>query len=139
MTPNVITVSLDTPIAEIADIFESHHVKRVPVLDGDKIVGIVSRANLVQALATHAARAPQLGTEVDDSKIRDSLCAEMAKLGWGPVPVQNNVTVAEGVVHLWGFVTGKDLQARLVACGLEMHPTKTKIVYCKVRRFDCAE
>ena len=115
MTPNVITVRPDTPTTEIADLFESRHIKRVPVLDGGRIVGIVSRANLVQALATHATP-PQQIAEVDDGKIRDALYDEMAKLGWGPSPVQNNITVREGVVHLWGFAANKqERKAVLVA------------------------
>ena len=115
MTPDVLTVRPETPIADIADLFESRHIKRVPVLEGDRIVGIVSRANLLQALAT-SAPAPQADTNVNDGKIRDALCAELAKLGWGPAPVQNNVTVGDGVVHLWGFVAGKhERKAVLVA------------------------
>ena len=115
MTPNVITVRPDTPIAEIADIVESRHIKRVPVVDGDRIVGIVSRANLVQALATYTPPS-RASTEVDDSKIRESLCAEMGKIGWGPEPIMNNITVSEGIVHLWGFVVSEgERKAVLVA------------------------
>ena len=115
MTQDVFTVRPDTPIADIADLFESRHIKRVPVLDGDRLVGIVSRANLVQALATHAP-GPRADTDADDGKIRDALCAELAKLGWGPEPVQDNVTVGDGVVHLWGFVAGEpERKALLVA------------------------
>ena len=115
MTPNVITVRPDAPVAEIADLMESRHIKRVPVVDGKRMVGIVSRANLVQALATYTRTSRQPG-EVEDSKIRDSLCAELAKIGWSPSPIMNNVTVSEGIVHLWGFVASEgERKAGLVA------------------------
>ena len=113
MTPNVITVRPDAPVTEIADIMESRHIKRVPVVDGKRMVGIVSRANLIQALATYTPHQPG---DVEDSKIRKSLCAEMAKIGWSPSPIMNNVTVSEGIVHLWGFVASEgERKAGLVA------------------------
>ena len=51
MTREVVSVNEGTTIAEIAELLESHHIKRVPVLHNEKLVGIVSRANLVRALA----------------------------------------------------------------------------------------
>src|SRR5262249_54970103 len=51
MTRNVITVDEDAPLNEIAELLERHHIKRVPVLSGGKLVGIVSRANLLHGLA----------------------------------------------------------------------------------------
>lgn len=115
MTPNVLAVSPDTPIVEIAEIFESRHVKRVPVLDGEKLVGIVSRANLVQALAAQT-RMPARSAETSDTEIRDLLYDEVAKIGRAPWPIMNNVTVSDGVVHLWGFVSGEaERKAILIA------------------------
>ncbi len=107
MTPNVLTVRLDSPVSDIADLMESRHIKRVPVVDGEQIVGIVSRANLVQALATLAA-APSGSAATSDADIHDAVCAEIAKAAWAGSPITNNVTVSEGVVHLWGFVAGDD-------------------------------
>ena len=52
MTRQVISVSPDTSLQEIADLLEKHGIKRVPVIENGRLVGIVSRANLVQALAT---------------------------------------------------------------------------------------
>jgi CBS domain-containing protein len=107
MTPDVVTVGPNTPIADIANILESRHIKRVPVLEGDKVVGIISRANLIQALATYAP-APNRPAAGDDRTIHELLCREMRSVGWGPEPVTNNITVNDGTVHLWGFVTGDD-------------------------------
>jgi CBS-domain-containing membrane protein len=49
MTRNVVTATPDTPLGEIAALLERHHIKRVPVVRNGKVVGIVSRANLIQA------------------------------------------------------------------------------------------
>ena len=51
MTRNVITVDEDTPVNEIAGLLEQHHIKRVPALRDGRLVGIVSRANLLHGLA----------------------------------------------------------------------------------------
>ena len=107
MTSDVISVSPDTPIVEIANIFESRHVKRVPVLDGEKIVGIVSRANLIRALAVQVAPAPGQPTALTDSQILDSLYDEVAKMGWTPMPFLISPIVKEGIVHLFGIVASE--------------------------------
>jgi CBS-domain-containing membrane protein len=52
MTSGVISVSEDTALSEIAALFERKRIKRVPVVKNGKLVGIVSRSNLIQALAT---------------------------------------------------------------------------------------
>ena len=52
MTQNVITVTPSATLREVADILESRHIKRVPVVEEGRLLGIVSRANLVQALAS---------------------------------------------------------------------------------------
>ena len=58
MTRNVITVDEDTPLNEIAELLERHHIKRVPVLKDGKLAGIVSRANLLRALASRLQAPP---------------------------------------------------------------------------------
>lgn len=100
MTTDVHTATPDTPVVEIADMFEAKHVKRVPVINaaGD-LVGIVSRANIVQAIAS--AR-PALAITLPDTKIREKLIAELKKQSWSHVH-KLNVTVTNGVVDLWGF------------------------------------
>jgi len=59
MTPSPVTVTEGTTLAEIADLMERRHIKRLPVLRGDKIVGMISRANLLQAVASLARRVPR--------------------------------------------------------------------------------
>src|SRR6516165_5840827 len=56
MTPSPVTVTEGTTLAEIADLMERRHIKRLPVLRGDKIVGMISRANLLQAVGQSCAQ-----------------------------------------------------------------------------------
>ena len=102
MTRAVVTVQRDTPLGELADLMEEHHIKRVPVLDGDRLVGIVSRSNLLRAFASIAR--PEAPTHADDAAIRDALLAELARQPWSR-RAENSVVVTDGVVHLWGLVT----------------------------------
>lgn len=101
MTRTVKTATPDTPLHEIAELFEKHHIKRVPIVNesGD-LVGIVSRANIIQAIAS--AR-PQLEISLPDAAIRSKLLDELRKQPWAHAH-KLNVTVTNGVVELWGFV-----------------------------------
>jgi len=113
MTTEVQTVGPDTPLVEIADVFEEKHIKRVPVVNADdELVGIVSRANIVQAVAS--AR-PKLEISLPDTAIREKLIAELRKQAWSHVH-KLNATVTNGVVDLWGFAQSeKERQAIRVA------------------------
>jgi CBS domain-containing protein len=101
MTEHMVTVREDTPLAEVADILESKRVKRVPVLRDGKIVGIVSRSNLLQAVASGAAAAAAQPGK-DDRGIREAVVKELGKRKWAD-PIETNIVVNDGVVHLWGF------------------------------------
>lgn len=99
MTRDVITVSPDTPLTEIAAVLEKYHIKRVPVMEGDKLVGIVSRANLLRGVATWQK---PTGVRVEDSALRASL---LKALNEAELPMHLvNVTVTDGAVELWGVV-----------------------------------
>src|SRR6516164_4077182 len=74
MTRNVLSVTETTPVADIALLLETNRIKRVPVVRDGKLVGIVSRANLVRALALTIGEPPSVG-EADDRAIRDKLLA----------------------------------------------------------------
>ncbi len=99
MTRNVISISEDTPLEEIATTLEKNHIKRVPVLRDGKLVGIVSRSNLLQGLA--AAR-PATAEWVSDSDLKAAI--EKAGLSAGVRMAFISVVVADGVVTLWGMV-----------------------------------
>lgn len=115
MTRDVASVTPTTPLGKIANILESRRIKRVPVLEDDRLVGIVSRANIVQALAS-LPPAAQPQAKVSDREIRDALFREMRQHRWSFAPSEANVTVSDGVVYLWGFINSEgERQAMLVA------------------------
>ena len=114
MTRDVISVSDTTPVADIAVVLETNRIKRVPVLRDGKLVGIVSRANLVRALATSGDQ-PSSDTEIDDLSIRDKLLTELKAQRWAEVSPAN-VTVKDGVVHLWSsYLSEQEKRALIVA------------------------
>ncbi len=106
MTRDVISVAEDTPLAEIATVLETHRIKRVPVLRGERLVGIVSRANLVQALAARPRPGKPARAKSDDS-IRRQLLAELERQPWWPSSA-SNVMVTDGIVHYWGILDSDD-------------------------------
>jgi CBS-domain-containing membrane protein len=101
MTPGVKTVAEDTSLEQIVELMERHQIKRVPVMRGREVVGIVTRANLLRALAGLARQA--LPPDTDDAAIRERLLAELGKQPWAPI-AQLNVLVGNGVVQLWGTI-----------------------------------
>jgi len=100
MRAPVISVSEDTSLVEIADILEEHAIKRVTVVRDGILVGIVSRADLIRALAGTAGKAPALA---DDKSIRNTLLQRMKAQPWASTSSLNFV-VAEGVIELDGIV-----------------------------------
>lgn len=101
MTRRVVTAAPDTPLDEVAGLLERNAIKRVPIVKDKKVVGIVSRANLLQALATlgkEPVKAP-----VDDSALRAKVMAELRSKPWTR-PSLLNAIVRDGVVDLWGVV-----------------------------------
>jgi CBS domain-containing protein len=113
MTPDVISVEVDTPLAEIATLLESRGIKRVPVLKDHKLAGIVTRSNLLQALASSPA-VNAMNVSSSDRDIRERLMKELEGRPWAFAG--RNVMVSDGVVHLWGvFRSTEAVQAVRVA------------------------
>jgi CBS domain-containing protein len=98
MSRQVISVSEDTPLQEIAALLEKYRIKRVPVVRDKKVVGIVSRANLLQALVAQPRTA---ALEADDVQLKQAVQDAMRSSGARTAYV--NVVVSGGVVHLWGM------------------------------------
>ena len=124
MTREVTTVEEDTPLAAIAKTLEREHIKRVPVLKDGKLVGIVSRANLLHGLANDIIERHEPGWAADRTiraHVVDALRHESA-LDAHVI----NVTVREGVVTLWGVVDGE--AARAAAQRLAMAVADVKSV-----------
>lgn len=101
MTRDVVTADERTELREIASLMQRHHVKRIPILREGKVVGIVSRSNLLQGLLSREPL-PATGL-VSDESIRNTVTTELAKHSWAS-RLATNVVVDKGVVHLWGYV-----------------------------------
>lgn len=101
MTRKVLTATPDTPIGSIAALLEKNRIKRVPIVKGGNLVGIVSRANLLQALAAMNKNLGEIGAP-EDAGIRDAIIARLRAQPWQPWML--NVTVHHGIVDLWGLV-----------------------------------
>jgi CBS domain-containing protein len=114
MTSDVITAKPDTPLGEIAAMLERNRIKRVPIVEGGKIVGLVSRANILQALASATKKLLSLAS-ADDSQLRKEVVARLAAEPWRPSML--TVTVQDGTVDLWGLVHSVEQKkaARLAA------------------------
>ena len=101
MTPQPLTITEATAPEEIVELMEKNNVKRLPVMRGDKIVGIVSRANLLQAVASLAREIPD--PTADDDHIRNRVIDTIERNDWCPFGL--GVIVRGGVVHLSGVIT----------------------------------
>lgn len=114
MTPNPITVETTAPVGEIARILEQNRIKRVPVVKDGRLVGIVSRANLLHSLAASAAEFA--GPSASDRQLREDVTRKLAKDA-SIDTTMINVVVKDGVVHLWGVVLNETSQeaARVAA------------------------
>jgi len=112
MTSDPVCITEDVSLENVVDTLERHRVKRLPVMRDGKLVGIVSRANLVQAFATVLPRTE--GRRPEDSEIRRQILKEIDRHPWGGNLV--NVTVRDGVAELWGTVLDeRERQALRVA------------------------
>jgi CBS domain-containing protein len=112
MNPSPITVTEDATLEEVTTTMEKNDIKRVPVVRGDRLVGIVTRTNLVQAVLDLAREVPD--PTADDDRIRDRILAAIEKHDWKPFGL--GVVVRDGIVHLSGVITDdRSRQAAMVA------------------------
>ncbi len=131
MTRDVVTVDAATPITDVAHLLEARHIKRVPVTRDGRLVGIVTRRNLLQALATSLA-AP--AADADDRTIRDALYAELQRQAWA-TPSSINAVVTDRVVHLWGIAPDDTVRQAIVVAaenipgvrGVEDHMDRPRV------------
>jgi CBS domain-containing protein len=109
MTPDPRTIGEDETLETVVDTMERHHVKRLPVTRGGRVVGIISRANLMHALASLARDVPP--PAAGDVAIRDQILAVIGKQDWAP---RINVIVNAGVAELHGVITDDRERAGLI-------------------------
>lgn len=111
MNQPAITVGADTDLAEVATLLERRRIKRVPVVEDGRLVGIVTRSNLLHGLIAHRTAK----VAATDGAIRKQIEEELADEVWAN-PGTTNVVVTDGVVHLWSMVgSDSERQALIVA------------------------
>ncbi|NIX75045.1 CBS domain-containing protein [Microvirga terricola] len=100
MTQSVTTVGEKAPLEEIVTLMNERNIKRIPVVRDGTVVGIVSRADILRALAATLQQSP-LPIDAVDSEIREAILRELKTQSWAPIALLN-VSVSGGVVDLWG-------------------------------------
>jgi len=129
MTRRVITASPETSVDEIAAMMEQNGVKRIPLVRDDHLVGIVSRANLVQAIASSGSK---LDISLSDTAVRDKLLAHLRSQSWAHTDLLN-VTVNDGVVDLWG-IPDSDTERAAIRVAAEGMPGVRAVIPSSRRR-----
>lgn len=110
MTRDVRTVAEDTPLSDVVAIMEKYRVKRVPVMNGNKLTGIISRQNFVRAVAGLARDVPD--PTADDAHIQARILAEIERHAWGPTGLE--IFVRNGVVDICGVITDERTRQAIV-------------------------
>jgi CBS domain-containing protein len=124
MSENVITASEDTSLADIAALLERNRIKRVPIVQHGELVGIVSRSNLVQALASNGAAST---ASLDTNRvIREELLSRLEQQRWTDFG-SRNIIVSDGKVHLWGLVGSPAERTALIALAEDV-PGVTEVI-----------
>lgn len=124
MTPTPVTIGEDAGVEEAVEIMERRRIKRLPVVRDDQVVGIISRANLLHALASLATAVPPQA--MSDVAIRDALLAEFEKLTWTPAALVDPV-VKDGVVEFWGTITEESQREALKVCARNIPGVKSVV------------
>jgi CBS domain-containing protein len=112
MTPDPFTVTEDVTLEDIVQLMERNNIKRLPVVREDRLVGIVTRSNLLQAVAGLTRDVPD--PTAGDDHIRNRIVTSIEKTDWAPFGL--GVIVLNGVVHLSGVITNeRSREATIVA------------------------
>ena len=101
MSSDLVTVDRDAPLLDVVRLMEEHSIKRVPVVDGKRVVGIISRANLIVALSEHLELAAQ--KPMSDNEIERRIVTQMKRESWCPWR-RITVIVHDGGVRLEGAI-----------------------------------
>jgi CBS domain-containing protein len=112
MTSNVVTIVEQTSLSEIAQLLEEHKIKRLPVVKEGRPIGIVSRANILQALTLRLDR-DKAASPVGDQAIKAQIYEVLEAESWSGLH-ELNVAVSDGVVQFWGIVESADRRHALL-------------------------
>lgn len=107
MTRDVVTASEQATLAELVDLIERHGVKRIPIVRAKKLIGVVSRADLLEALLSREPEGPMV--RPSDKELRETVIEALAHRPWAS-KWPTNVFANDGVVHLWGFVPNDEVR-----------------------------
>ena len=118
MTQPVHTIDEDAPLSEVVELMERHRIKRLPVLRDRKVVGIVSRVNLLHALASLAREIKS--TPAHDEAIRERLLTELNQESWAPLDLID-IIVRNGTVELWGTILDERKRLALILAAENVH------------------
>lgn len=110
MTRPAISVATDTPLNEVVRLMERHRVKRLPVVEHGKLVGLVTRADLLRALVAHQVEAPPAQS---DEQLRARIMAMLRHEDWA-TSAYVHVQVENGVAQLWGTVESEEQREALI-------------------------
>ena len=111
MTAPVVWVAPDADLTEVVALMESHRIKRVPVLDGGRLVGMVARADLLRALELLLPRAAV--SPVADAELRHRVLTSLEAQPWVRGDTSVEVRVKDGIVELAGVVTDQRERAAI--------------------------
>lgn len=129
---NLCTVTEDIPLEDAVRLMERQNIKRLPVVRGDKLVGVVTRSDFLRAVASLARDIPD--PTADDDHIRNRVIASIEKQEWQPSNL--GVTVRDGIVHLSGMITDERFrQATIVAAE---NVSGVRLVHDHLNFFDSA-
>ena len=123
MTSRVFTVDVNARLEDVVECMERHRIKRVPVCEDERVIGVISRADLLRALATTVRAGTPPST--DDRAIRASIMDALQAETWAPSSTVS-VTVAKGVVDLWGTITSEE-ERRAICVIAENTPGVAKV------------
>ena len=126
MTREPVTIAEDAGLDEAVEIMERRRIKRLPVVRGGQVVGIVSRANLLHALVSLAVASPPPPMTTTDVAIRETLLAQFKKLAWAPAALVDPV-VKDGKVELWGTITEEAQREALKVCAENIPGVKSVV------------
>ncbi|RZF28984.1 CBS domain-containing protein [Paraburkholderia sp. UYCP14C] len=120
MSAPAFTVDHAAPLTEVAELLGRKHIKRLPVLRDGKLVGIVSRSNLVRALASCAPE--QLDAQPSDEQIRDAIAKDLDGHRWAMA--SDGLIVTKGVVHCWGVARSEKERKAILAAAARVPGVK---------------
>jgi CBS domain-containing protein len=110
MTRHVVSVSESASLAEVADVLDTHRIRQVPVISDGRLIGMISRADLVRALAEVSIAAP--APRPDNGALQKAIWDRIGGQPWLKA-VFVNLAVKDGIVELWGAVESEEQRRAL--------------------------